>query len=564
MEFVGIEDTTISSQCRLLKLPELVVSNLLGEWLEISDLVHFDSAIVNTNDRELFLKFIGKKSFSSYGTVDFIDVDCLIRWLELRNTRVRHLCSSQVIADSENEKMVDRLLFPPCLEAVLTLNLAINASEYLTAHVQKMSSLTSLILRDYPYPYEPLDTLKLPASLTNLSIHNSYDVDDDMSVLLLKQTPALESLTISYCAAVLAAPLPAQLLTTFRQVKHLNLDGYSGIVPISSEPREDLGDPSISGHFHHLVSFSLNRRPNLLTLVLNCRQLATLCVAHTGITDDMLVRISGNCSHTLTSLDVNCCPAITDTSLLYLTQNCKGLQQLNVSQNPFASDASVASLALMCPLLRILDVSNCPLVTEVGLGAVAEHCSLLEVLNACCSGDQLPQSSLVDAAPPPSTRASASQPMMSDAVLATLAQRCPNLREIRLAPCVDPTDVGLVALALGCPWLTVLDVSGCSNLTDVGLQQIVQKCAYLEYLDISICSKISDLSLQQIAQSLKYLVHLRIEHLVNISAEGGVEPIMQQCHKLKVLSADGCVGLTAETCDRYNETYGNKLLFDCE
>ena len=57
---------------------------------------------------------------------------------------------------------------------------------------------------------------------------------------------------------------------------------------------------------------------------------------------------------------------------------------------------------------------------------------------------------------------------ITDAGLAGLVLRFPNLRHLNLNRCRNVTDGGLTAVAAGCPNLQHLNLSGCKTVTDVG------------------------------------------------------------------------------------------------
>lgn len=73
---------------------------------------------------------------------------------------------------------------------------------------------------------------------------------------------------------------------------------------------------------------------------------------------------------------------------------------------------------------------------------------------------------------------------VKDDDLASLATFCPNLRNLRMAGCVEISDAGLASISAHCSRLACLDASACVDAgtaqpmryTSAALRELVQKC----------------------------------------------------------------------------------------
>ena len=80
---------------------------------------------------------------------------------------------------------------------------------------------------------------------------------------------------------------------------------------------------------------------------------------------------------------------------------------------------------------------------------------------------------------------------ITDAGLAGLVRRFPNLQHIDLTWCENVTDGGLTAVAAGCPNLQHLDLSYCESVTDGGLVAVAAGCPNLQHLTLNECKNVT-------------------------------------------------------------------------
>ena len=99
---------------------------------------------------------------------------------------------------------------------------------------------------------------------------------------------------------------------------------------------------------------------------------------------------------------------------------------------------------------------------------------------------------------------------ITDAGLAGLVRRFPNLRRLDLGWCKNVTGGGLKAVAAGCPNLQHLHLYNCENLTDGWLTAVAAGCRNLQHLDIGYCYHVTDDGLKAVAAGCPNLRHLDI------------------------------------------------------
>jgi hypothetical protein len=74
-----------------------------------------------------------------------------------------------------------------------------------------------------------------------------------------------------------------------------------------------------------------------------------------------------------------------DSRIAWLTQQCRGLTDIDMSNGEFLSDYGIKTVALQCPKLTRINLSGCKLVSGVGLRALAELCRHLRTVNISCT-----------------------------------------------------------------------------------------------------------------------------------------------------------------------------------
>ena len=123
----------------------------------------------------------------------------------------------------------------------------------------------------------------------------------------------------------------------------------------------------------------------LTTILARCSQVKNLIVGINEL-DDTIAEALVFLSH-LRRLDLSK-NQITDTLLLRLSRQCRGLTTLDVKQCTLVTDVGVCSI-VMNGRLNYLDVTDCSLLTESTFACVANHCPDIRFLQLSGSPDFL-------------------------------------------------------------------------------------------------------------------------------------------------------------------------------
>ena len=106
---------------------------------------------------------------------------------------------------------------------------------------------------------------------------------------------------------------------------------------------------------------------------------------------------------------------------------------------------------------------------------------------------------------------------ITDAGLAGLVLRFPNLRHLGLSRCRNVADGGVEAVVAGCPNLRHLDLSRCENVTDGGLEAVAARCPNLQHLGLFCCKKVTDSGVEAVAAGCPNLQHLGLRLCINVT-----------------------------------------------
>ncbi len=186
----------------------------------------------------------------------------------------------------------------------------------------------------------------------------------------------------------------------------------------------------------------------------------------------------------MTSLNVNWCRSLTDTSIVAIARSCPHLNTISVS-GLLLTDCGITAIANGCPLLEKLDVSWCRELTDASLIAIAQSCPLLMDLNVSFCHK------------------------LTDTGITATAKGCPQLKSLDIS-WTGPTSSDCIAFAPN--GLTSCDGMGpdVQSLTDAGLIVIAQSCPLLTSLNVSFCKELTDAGVIAIARGCPLLTNLRL------------------------------------------------------
>jgi hypothetical protein len=94
----------------------------------------------------------------------------------------------------------------------------------------------------------------------------------------------------------------------------------------------------------------------------------------------------GNSCPNLHNLNLQYCPAITDSSIIGMVEGCPNLLSLDFSKNCSdlnnmdITDVSIIRLAEKCPKLNSLNLRNCINITDASIIRLSENCPDIHTL----------------------------------------------------------------------------------------------------------------------------------------------------------------------------------------
>ena len=264
-----------------------------------------------------------------------------------------------------------------------------------------------------------------------------------------------------------------------------------------------------------IYKISSSTPAQLLQLVKNCRYLHTIKLYNdTFNTDDVLIELTKHCFNLqklILIFDNEI--ALTDASLLALSENCVNLCELNIDSNyrngNVINMVSEVTVALCAPALSCIhtivtptvdDITNfmitVPYLTEllelyadgpndhILLPLLSQYCKKLESVYIRCSSYATPTVllQLTKNCPYLHSIHTYNDDFYSDELVIGLAKRCPNLQKLVLSTPTEMntiTDRSLLALSKHCPYLQELVLNQCIHLSETAVLQFIQQCKYL-------------------------------------------------------------------------------------
>ncbi|VDD80607.1 unnamed protein product [Mesocestoides corti] len=191
---------------------------------------------------------------------------------------------------------------------------------------------------------------------------------------------------------------------------------------------------------------------------------------------EVVEKIAQRCQGFLRELILRGCRNINDEAMRRLTELCRLIEVLDLSECQHLTDETCKYLGQNCPELQQLSLASCPYIGDEGL----------RKLSAC---DRL-------------THLDVSWCAVGDEGLAAIAQGCPGLKELKVMGCHDVTSRGVGHIASRTNRLLLLNLSHCGqNITDEALIHLAIGCQFLRALSISLC-QITDTGLRALAGTL--------------------------------------------------------------
>lgn len=315
----------------------------------------------------------------------------------------------------------------------------------------------------------------------------------------------------------------------------------------------------IHGKTEHLVDI-LTNAIMLEELKIRCRDDAIILV-------ETIAQFSGQ--H-LKRLQVNYCPALTESCTSLLAKNCKNLKTVNIEGSGTISDIATGNLTQL-KFLQHIDLFNCKYVLPKHIVDIAKNCDLLESINigevthlddncidaliqhrkrtlrslildgedltdkAFCNlslCDKLEQFDLsfAEALGSPVLKEVSKLTQLkklrysrgrlltkNDFCAAFGSKNLSGLINIDFAECTNFDDESIVCLANTCRNLVQMSVDWCEDLTDEGIIYLIRNCQNIENLKLIGLFKVTDAILKDIDRLLPKLKTLNLIQCPNIT-----------------------------------------------
>jgi len=232
---------------------------------------------------------------------------------------------------------------------------------------------------------------------------------------------------------------------------------------------------SVMFPFQNLTHLLLNgcnaRDSSLLNLAKNCFSLQILNLSCCGqITNEILEIFLKNSQKSLVDLNIRCCGLVRDVTTNSI-KNCSELFRINLSCTEISFNSCMVLLE-SCPKLEVLDFCYVNDNRRNQLNACAE---LVDHVTKKLGG-QLKMIGLGGF-------------NISNNILQTLVNRCPNIEHIGIGGCPLINDEGLLTLARTCTALTNLNAHRL-NITHEGIKSAINICKNLRTLCVMNCPNI--------------------------------------------------------------------------
>ncbi|KAL9960679.1 hypothetical protein ACROYT_G034165 [Oculina patagonica] len=338
------------------------------------------------------------------------------------------------------------------------------------------SSLTTVILNELPgLRDECLQALTSECrTLRNVSILNSPFLSDaafkclascrrmhkiriegnnrltDASVkVLAKSCPMLDHVYLVDCPRITDLALKALAAS-----KHLNVVNVADCVRIQDTGVRQIVEGSSGAKIKELNLTNCVRVSDvtLLRIAQRCHNLVYASFCYCEHVTDAGVELLGTLP-SLTSLDLSGCN-IQDQGVAALGNNPR-FRDITLAECPNITDLGLQKMCQQCRQLENFNVSHCKGLTDNAIKNLAFCCRLLRTLNlAGCN-------------------------KLTDSSLQYLSGVCHYIEALDLSGCIHITDKSLRYLRKGCKQLSSLTILYCRNITKSAVQKLQVKCAHV-------------------------------------------------------------------------------------
>lgn len=299
------------------------------------------------------------------------------------------------------------------------------------------------------------------------------------------------------------------------------------------------------------------------------------CYGVGGFRDIDLVSIGVNFPF-LEKLDIsypNSIPSrVSDSGVIELSSNLKGLLKINISGNSFITDKSLIALSQNCLLLREIIFRDCDFISSDCIKFVLRNSRNLESLAINGIGLRPRESLSSDAFlfARCLTELDLSDSFLSDELLCLIADAKLPLKKLLLSDCHGFTFDGILYLLAKYQTLVHLNLKGANFLSDEMVMELGMFFRSLIFLNLSFCSKLTGLAFFSIIErcvSLRCVIMVGTnfgveEYSKELDIKSGIkflyfsrnhnlrdeclEKISRHCPFLESLDVAQCPGITRD------------------
>jgi F-box and leucine-rich repeat protein GRR1 len=232
-------------------------------------------------------------------------------------------------------------------------------------------------------------------------------------------------------------------------------------------------------------------------------------------------------------------------------------KQLKLNGVVSVMDRSILSFAENCPSILEIDLHDCKLVTSVAVTPLLTKLrNLRELRLAHCI--QIDDSAFMSL-PPHITFDSlrildlTACENVRDESVEKLVHAAPRLRNLVLAKCRFITDRSVLAICRLGKNLHYVHLGHCSNITDSAVIALVKSCNRIRYIDLACCNRLTDHSVQQLATlpKLRRIGLVKCQAITDVSILALARPKMghhPSVSSLERVHLSYCVQLKMKVC----------------
>lgn len=293
--------------------------------------------------------------------------------------------------------------------------------------------------------------LSLCKRLRKIRVEGNNRLTDASVKVLTKSCPMLDHIYLVDCPRITDIALKA--LASF---KHLNVVNVADCVRIQDTGVRQVVEGPSGAKIKELNLTNCVRVSDvtLLRIAQRCHNLVYASFCYCEHVTDAGVELLGTLP-SLVSLDLSGCN-IQDQGVAALGNNPK-FRDISLAECPNITDLGLQKMCQQCRQLENFDVSRCKGLTDNAIKNLAFCCRLLRTLNlAGCS-------------------------KLTDSSLQYLSGVCHYLEALDLSGCVHITDKSLRYLRKGCKKMSSLTILYCRNVTKSAVQKMQTKCKRVLY-----------------------------------------------------------------------------------